>query len=210
MAKKSKQELEELEEYMEAHNVEVTPPKTEFRDKRMNTIECPLCEINGAENLMKLIRLEEHSFGEFGLYQCEFCGTVLDLCNMVNKPAEFDLVSKMVHGKYFQSVRTILKSAGEFSHMPKECSIHAIAAEKEKKAAEKDERMDYCKDCHKKFTPQKSCIAVRDYCATCRKEIPKEDERWKKDVKPAKKVVTKEPVVKKKTKTVVKAKEENV
>jgi hypothetical protein len=192
MAKKNA----ELEEYLKVHNVDAVPPKIAFRDKRMNLVECPLC---GKE--MKLIKLEEHTFGEFGLYQCMTCGAYIDICNMVNLPQEFELISKLFHGKYFQSLRGILKGHSEFISMPEECSIHHIAAQKDRVAADKEDRMDYCISCKTKFTPQKSCIAVRDYCKSCRKDIPKEDDRWKKDVKRTKEkeiVSTKKKVVKSK------------
>ena len=183
MAKKSNAELEE---YLKSHNVDVPPPKTEFRDKRMEEVSCPLCK----EAMVKTVRYEEHSFGEMGMYQCSECGTMFDICNMVNSPAEFSLVSKLSHGSYFQSIRTIMKEHEDFNSMPKECSIHHVEAEKQKIAALKDARMDYCKECKSKFTPQKSCIAVIEYCQSCRKDIPKDDARWKK-ISTAKKTVKK-------------------
>jgi hypothetical protein len=154
---------------------------------------------------MKLIKLEEHNYGEFGFYQCEECGAIMDLCNMVNKPAEFSLISKLVHGAYFQSVRTLLAEYGKFSYMPKEKSIHHVSAEKAAAAQAREDKKDYCVECKSKFTPQKSCVAVREYCTTCRKDIPKDDERWKKDVKKpttktVKKAKPKKKTVKAKTK----------
>jgi len=193
MAKKNA----ELETYLESHNVDVEPPKTDFRDTRMMSISCPLCATHDSDNLMKPIKFEEHPFGEFGFYQCDYCGCIMDLCNMTTKPTEFNLISKLVHGAYFQSVRSILSEYGNFSNMPKETSIHYVNAAKAAEAQAKDEKMDFCIECKSKFTPQKSCVAVREYCTTCRKEIPKDDERWKKDTKP--KAIAKPKKVKKKS-----------
>lgn len=174
----AKKKDENLEKHLETHNVEVPLPKTSFRDERMNSINCPLCK-----NELKLLKLEEHSFGEFGFYQCETCGSILDICNMVNKPAEFSIVSKLVHGQYFQSIKTILREHSKFSLMPATLDINYIEKEKEKKSVEKKSREEYCISCGEKFLPQKSCEAVRSYCLKCRKDIPKDDKRWKKTKK---------------------------
>lgn len=153
-------------ELIETCNEEVRPPKTDFRDQRMNKALCPLCQSE-----LRLIRAEEHSFGEFGLWQCPECGATVDCCNMVDQPFEFHLFSRIVGEDWAGTLRSILKTHGYFPKMPFETSRTSVKSEKENAKLDKLEAQVRCAACDKKFNPapKAKSILTLEYCAPCRK-----------------------------------------
>lgn len=159
--------VDDLEIEVESIEETVRPAKIDFRDDRMNNIVCPLCS-----SAMRLVRAEDHSFGEFGMWQCDDCGTIIDICNMVDKPALFDLLIKELGDGFYPTLRTSLKQHGHFEKMQFEVSKSAVKNEKENARLDKLEAQVKCYHCEERFNPAPSAksMLTLEYCPKCRRE----------------------------------------
>jgi ribosomal protein L37AE/L43A len=89
---------------MSDEEVKVIPRKNTFRDVRMDNVVCPLCSDG-----VRIVKMEEHAFGELGFWQCDSCGCIIDICNMVNRPTEYTEIINDFKSCTHASIRSFLK-----------------------------------------------------------------------------------------------------
>lgn len=126
----------------------------EFTDKRMEVPSCCLCQAD-----MRVITKEITSFGESAYYQCDECGAVVQICNMVDFPKRYEATpQERANGVMYWSLRTFLKEKSDFPSMP--------GAPKPKEERDKVK----CQSCPGSFVPRanaKSDLQTR-FCPECR------------------------------------------
>jgi uncharacterized protein YbaR (Trm112 family)/Zn-finger nucleic acid-binding protein len=137
--------------------------RKEFTDRRMQSASCPLCS-----NDLRVVKPEASPWGEHGFFQCDSCGCVVQINNMLEQPLIWQEFERIVNGSVYFSLREIVADKSHFPMMPqKDGSIRPVKAPKEKvdcqgcpgtfelrSNAKSDLQTRFCPDCRKNGVAQ--------------------------------------------------------
>lgn len=147
-----------MSEHSDVQELEFSPA-----DDRLLNLTCTMCRTR-----LRAVRHDTHPWGERLLAQCDTCGAVIET-HTNTKKMRYELIFKAASDSWYPSLKECMDSAwAAFNPVN---IVTAVKASDNKKK---------CAECDEEFVPRKSCVAVRDYCAKCRKDIPKDDDRWDK------------------------------
>lgn len=152
-------------------------------DERFGSATCPLCQSS-----VRLVIMEDHTFGELGMFQCDECGSIIDVCNQSRQKLKVIGSEKLAGNLWVPTVRSLHGMIYEVQKRAKPAEGDEVdMKQKEADNVAYDEAKVKCAECNERFKAhdRAKSEATRLYCSKCRADIPKDDIRWVDDAKRA-------------------------